>query len=303
MSDNWTTTKISSQDGKTILITGANSGLGLEAAKILSTKGAKVIMAVRNLDKGNQAAKTILSEYPNAQVDVMQLDLADLESVRKFADEFKSKYTQLHILINNAGVMWPPRRESTKQGFESQFGINHLGHFALTGYLLDMLKNTPNSRIVNQSSLAHTMISKLNFDDLNWEKSYNKNKAYAQSKLANLLFTYELDRKLKESGNGCISVACHPGVTATNLFRSSNSLVNWGSGLIGQRVEIGTLPMLRAATEEDLKGGEYYGPKGFMGMSGYPKIVRSTQTSHNIELARKLWQLSEQLTQVKYNFD
>ncbi len=302
MKENWTTSKIASQEGQIILITGANSGLGLEAAKVLSGRGAKVIMAVRNLEKGNQAAKAITSEYPNAQVDVMQLDLADLESVQIFVDEFKSKYTQLHILINNAGVMWPPRRESTKQGFESQFGINHLGHFALTGLLLDILKNTPNSRIVNQSSLAHTMISKLNFDDLNWEKSYNKNKAYAQSKLANLLFTYELDRKLKKNGNSCISVACHPGVTATNLFRSSNSVVNWGSGLIGQRVEMGTLPMLRAATEEGLKGGEYIGPKGFMGMSGYPVRVKSTATANNVDLARKLWSVSEELTGIKYSF-
>ena len=302
MSSTWKIDNIPSQKGKNILITGANSGLGLEAATVLSQKEATVIMAVRNLAKGQQAVDTIKSKFPNAQIDLMQLDLADLESIHSFANAFRSKYNQLHILLNNAGVMWPPHREATKQGFESQFGINHLGHFALTGLLLELLKRTPNSRVVSQSSLAHTMISKINFDDLNWEKSFDKNKAYAQSKLANLLFTYELDRYFKGNNIQSLAVACHPGVTATNLFRSTNRFVNWASSLIGQKVEMGTLPMLRTATEKGLEGAEYFGPAGFMGMAGYPKQVKSTVTANDRDLAKRLWIASEELTKISYNF-
>ena len=197
---NWTITNIPAQADKTILITGANSGLGLEAAKVLSKKGARVIMAVRNLQKGNAALEEIKKENPNAKLDLMQLDLSDFDSIRQFSSVFHTKYTQLDVLINNAGVMDPAQREVTKQNFEIQFGTNHLGHFLLTGLLLEVLKKTPNSRIAVQSSLVHKLKHlkpDIYFDDLNWEKYYNSMQAYAQSKLANLFFAYELDRKLK----------------------------------------------------------------------------------------------------------
>jgi NAD(P)-dependent dehydrogenase (short-subunit alcohol dehydrogenase family) len=302
MKNNWTTKNIPSQKGKTIIITGANSGLGLEAAKVLSSKGARVIMAVRSITKGQDAIAEINREYPTAQLELMQLDLSDLESIRNFADEFKQRHTQIDVLINNAGVMWPPKREETKQGFETQLGINHLGHFALTALLMDVIKQTPNSRIVTQSSIAHTAVSGLNFDDLNWEKSYNKTKAYGQSKLANLLFTYELDRKLKESKANTKAIACHPGVSNTNLFRTSASFVGKAINLIGQKAEMGALPMLRAATEEQLKGSEYIGPKGFMGFSGYPVEVKSTKTARDRQLAKRFWDVSAELTGTRFNF-
>lgn len=299
---NWTTNDIPSQQDKIIVITGANSGLGLEAAKVLSSKGARVIMAVRSLTRGQDAIAQINKTNPSAQLELMHLDLSDLESVAAFANEFKQQHARLDVLINNAGVMWPPKRETTKQGFELQLGINHLGHFALTAHLFDILKATPQSRIVSQSSIAHSMISKLDLANVNWEKSYNKNKAYGQSKLANLLFTYELDRKLKEHKIDTKAIACHPGVSSTNLFRTSASFVAKAVNLIGQKAELGALPMLRAATDESLTGGEFIGPKGFMGFAGYPVKVKSTKTARNQELAKRFWDVSEQLTSVNFSF-
>lgn len=300
MANKWTVNDIPLQNDKAFIITGANSGLGLEAAKVLCSKGAKVIMAVRSLTKGQDAIAKINEDYPSAQVELMKLDLSDLESVSEFAKEFKQRHARLDVLVNNAGVMWPPKRETTRQGFESQFGINHLGHFALTALLFDVLSATPNSRVVNQSSLAHTMLSSLNFNDLNWEKNYNKTKAYSQSKLANLLFTYEMHRKLKAVKANTKAVACHPGVSSTNLFRSSSGMVNGFSQWFGQKAEIGALPMLRAAVDNDVEGGEYFGPKGFMGFAGYPVRVKSTKTAKSNELAQKLWSVSEELTGIKF---
>ena len=298
----WNSTHIPSQQGKIVVITGSNSGLGFEAARVLSKKGGTIVMAVRSLEKGNAAVAKIVQENPDAKLECIQLDLSDLESVNEFAKEFKQKYNRLDILINNAGVMWPPKKELTKQGFESQFGINHLGHFALTGLLLRTLMDTPNSRVVTQSSLAHTMCEGSFFNDINWEKSYSKTKAYAQSKFSNLLFTYELNRKLNAKGISTIAVAAHPGVTGTNLFRSTNKIMERSSKFIGQKVEMGTLPLLRAATEEKLAGGEYFGPAGFMGLAGYPKLVKSSKISHDKQLAKRLWEISEKLTGVVYNF-
>jgi NAD(P)-dependent dehydrogenase (short-subunit alcohol dehydrogenase family) len=306
-SKNWTTKNIPSQKGKTILITGANSGLGFEASKVLSGKGAMVIMAVRNLQKGKEAEEKIKKENPNALLSLMQLDLADFDSIRKFSDAFHATYSQLHVLMNNAGVMAPVKRELTKQNYEVQFGANHLGHFLLTGLLLDVLKNTPNSRIAVQSSLVHKHKqyggADIKFDDLNWEKSYNKDHAYGQSKLANLLFAYELDRKLKEHHIKTIVTAAHPGYTSTNLQKNYGFLVSVIlNSLIAMPVHQGTLPILRAATEEGLKGSEFFGPTKMGEIKGYPELVESSDKSYDKELAANLWEVSEKLTGFTYDF-
>lgn len=297
---NWTINNIADQSGKTILITGGNSGIGLEAARVLSLKNANVILTARSDKNGKAAVEAIKKQQPNAQVNWMVLDLADLDSVRAFSDDFHKQNTRLDILINNAGVMYPASREVTKQNFELQFGTNHLGHFALTALLMDVLKATPGSRVTTQSSIAHTMLSKLDLNDLNWEKTYSRNKAYAQSKLANLLFTYELDRLLKKNGLNVMANAAHPGVTNTNLFRTSG--FGQITKYVTQSVELGTLPVLRAATEPNLKGSEYFGPKGIGGFRGYPVQVRSTPLSHDDSLARALWASSEQLTNIDFIF-
>lgn len=297
---NWTIENIADQSGKTILITGGNSGIGLETARVLSLKNANVILTARSAEKGQAAVDRIKSQYPAATVSWMVLDLADLESVFLFSEAFHASHTRLDVLINNAGVMYPASREVTMQNFELQFGTNHLGHFALTALLLDILKATPGSRVTTQSSIAHTMLNKIDLQDLNWEKSYSRTKAYSQSKLANLLFTYELDRQLKKHGLDVIANAAHPGVTNTNLFKTSG----FGSvtKLVTQRVELGSLPILRAATELNLKGSEYVGPKGFGGFRGFPVHVSSTPTSHNEVLAKVLWAASEKLTKISFDF-
>jgi NAD(P)-dependent dehydrogenase (short-subunit alcohol dehydrogenase family) len=299
---NWTTSDIPSQKGKVIIITGSNSGLGFEAAKVLSQKDATVIMAVRNLEKGKEAIAKIQSENTNAKLELMQLDLSDLNSVRSFSEAFHSKYSRLDILMNNAGVMFPPKREGTKQGFEIQFGTNHLGHFALTGLLLDLIKTTPNARVVTQSSIAHKMNGNIRFDDLNWEKSYSKTAAYAQSKLANLLFTYELDRLFKLNKIDAIATASHPGITFTNLFRSTGPFMGILKTLFAQKVETGTLPLLRAATETGLTGAEFFGPTKMMEIRGYPQLVKSIRKSYDEKLAKELWSVSETLTGITYQF-
>lgn len=303
---NWTADEIPSQQGKTILITGANSGLGLEATKVLSSKGAHVVMTARNLKSGNEAISLIKKENANAKLDLMRLDLSDFASIHKFSEEFHKKYKQLDVLINNAGVMFPVRRELTKQKFEVQFGTNHLGHFLLTGLLLGLLKSTPNSRIAIQSSGQHkAKMGKpdIHFDDLNFDKGYNKYIAYSQSKLANLLFAYELDRQLKSNKIDITVVAAHPGYTKTNLTRHTGFFVQAIiTNILAQKVEIGTLPILRAATDPSVKGGEYFGPTKLNEMHGYPELVKSSDKSYDKELAGKLWKVSEKLTQINYNF-
>jgi NAD(P)-dependent dehydrogenase (short-subunit alcohol dehydrogenase family) len=259
-------------------------------------------MAVRNPDKGRLAIDEIKAQHPEAHLDLMSLDLADLDSVHDFAGEFQLKYSQLDVLINTAGVMFPPQRELSKQGFEIQFAVNHLGHFALTGLLLKMLKTSPGSRVVSQSSMAHKMMGDIHFSDLHGEKNYQKMKFYAQSKLANLLFTYELDRLFKAHNIDAIATASHPGLSATNLFRSSGPLVEFFSSLIGQKASWGALPVLRAATEKALSGAEFFGPRGWFEISGHPVRVKSTPKSHDKELARKLWEVSEELTGVRFDF-
>ncbi|MEH1940881.1 MAG: SDR family NAD(P)-dependent oxidoreductase [Nostoc sp.] len=300
--EKWNAENILSQKGRVAIVTGSSSGIGYETARVLANKQASVIIAVRNLDKGNKALTKILQQNQDADVKVMELDLANLASVKNFAENFKKNYLRLDLLINNAGVMIPPYSK-TMDGFELQFGTNHLGHFALTGQLLELSIGTEGSRIVNVSSGAHT-IGKIDFDDLNWEKrSYAKWKAYGDSKLANLYFTYELDRKLKDNGIDTLVTASHPGWTATELQRTSGGIVEYLNGILAQDITMGALPTLRAAIEAGLKGAEYFGPNGFMEMRGYPIKVESNELSKDRAIAKKLWEVSEKLTGVKFEFN
>jgi NAD(P)-dependent dehydrogenase (short-subunit alcohol dehydrogenase family) len=285
------------------MITGANSGIGLEAARTLAGAGARVIMASRNTEKGEAAAAEIRASFPDAQLDVRKLDLSSLASVRAFAEGFDEQ--QLDLLINNAGVMVPPYTKSA-DGFELQLATNHLGHFALTGLLLDKVLATPHARVVTISSTAHKM-GKIKFDDLQRERSYNRWPAYGQSKLANLLFALELDRRLKAAGSDVLSVAAHPGYSATNLqFAVTPSRIErLGSAVLNrvyaQSAEQGALPTLYAATAE-IAGGSFVGPDGFQEMRGKPKVVTPTRAARDPETARRLWDVSEELTGVTFAF-
>ena len=297
MTERWTENHVPDQRGRVAIVTGANSGIGWDTARVLAQKGARVIMACRNMEKANHAANKIRLLDPAGEVVVMQLDLGDLDSVRAFASAFREQYAQLDLLINNAGVMMPPYGK-TVQGFEQQFGINHLGHFALTGLLLNLLTTTSGARIVTVSSGSHNF-GIINFDDLNWERGYPAQRAYGQSKLANLLFTYELQRKLVAAGQDTLAVAAHPGWTATNLQQHS-SIIERLNPLFAQTTAMGVLPTLYAAVAPDVRGGEYFGPDGFMEMRGYPTKVGSNQRSHDEAVAQRLWKVSEDLTQVHY---
>jgi len=294
---NWSADQLPDQTGRVAIVTGANSGIGFETARVLADKGATVVMACRNLDKANPKADEIRSRHPSAHVEVMQLDLADLESVEAFADAFRGKHSRLDLLINNAGIMVPPLGK-TAQGFETQFGVNHLGHFALTAQLLDLVLDTSGSRIVNVSSMAHKL-GKIDFSNLNAEHGYNAQAAYGQSKLANLLFTYELQRRLEKAGNDTLAVAAHPGWTATNLQEHAKS-VKFLNRFFAQKPLEGALPTLYAAGETRVQGAEYYGPSGLLEMNGPPKRVSSTKRSHDANLAERLWNVSEDLTGVQF---
>ena len=313
MAENWTIENIPDQIGRTAIITGANSGIGFEAAKALAGKGAHVILAVRSEAKGQHALDAIRAAHPQASLEMMLLDLADLHSIGEFSNNYLEHNEKLDLLINNAGVMAIPYRE-TADGFEMQFGSNHLGHFALTGRLLEPLLTTPGSRVVTVSSALHQS-GRMNFDDLMGRQHYEKRAAYAQSKLANLLFAYELDRRLKTIGArgsvkpSTISLGVHPGYANTNLqeagpIMEGSTLGRWAMEianiLFAQSAAMGALPTLYGATEPGLQGSEYIGPNGFMGMRGYPAPTRSNERSHDLELATRLWQISEELTGVKY---
>ena len=303
----WTEKDIPDLSGKTAVITGANSGLGYHAALELARKGAHVIMACRTVAKAQAAYDQILKEVPNASLEIMPLDLASLASIRAFSEVMHQKFSRLDILINNAGVMGIPR-VLTADGFEMQFGTNHLGHFALTGLLLDIIRETPGSRIVTVSSLMH-QFGVINFDDLMGERRYKRWDAYSQSKLANLLFAYELQRKLQENHSTTRSIGAHPGYAATNLqfayaeMRKS-ALDRWfnqlGNNLLAQSAAQGALNELYAATAPQAEGGSFIGPDGRGGSRGYPKPVKSTARSYDLDTAHKLWQVSEELTGVKY---
>ncbi len=306
---NWTADDIPSLEGKTAVITGANSGLGYYTARELARQGAHTIMACRSMERAESARGDILGELGDAPVEVMALDLADLASVRKFADAFHAKFDRLDLLINNAGIMAIPRRE-TRDGFEMQIGVNHLGHFALTGHLLESLRDADDGgRVVNVSSGAHQG-GDIRFNDLHWRQKYSKWGAYAQSKLANLLFTYELQRRLDAADDNLISVAAHPGYAATNLQTAGPDMegstikrkfMEWANDLVAQSAEMGALPTLYAATETDVSGGDYYGPAGFMEMKGHPTKVESNKKSNDPERARRLWELSQRETGVEFD--
>ncbi|OSC40349.1 SDR family NAD(P)-dependent oxidoreductase [Mycobacterium decipiens] len=297
----WTAADIPDQTGRTAVVTGANTGLGFETAAALAARGALVVLAVRNLDKGKQAAARITGATAGADVELQELDLASLESVRAAAAQLKSDHERIDLLINNAGVMYTPKSR-TADGFEMQFGTNHLGHFALTGLLLDRLLPVAGSRVVTVSSLGHRIRAAIHFDDLQWETSYSRVGAYGQSKLANLLFTYELQRRLAPGGT-TIGVAAHPGGSNTELMRNLPRWVTAASILLEpfvQDADRGALPILRAATDPAVRGGQYFGPDGFGEIRGYPKVVASSAQSHDVELQRRLWTVSEELTGVVY---
>jgi NAD(P)-dependent dehydrogenase (short-subunit alcohol dehydrogenase family) len=301
----WTAADIPDQSGKLIVITGGNSGIGFEAARALAGRGAHVMLAVRSAQRGQAAAEAIGREHARARVEIAELDLADLASVRRFAENFQSRHTSLPVLINNGGVMATPYRR-TAQGFELQFGTNHLGHFALTGWLLPVLLATPGVRVVTVSSGVHIR-GRIDFDNLDGARGYRAWAAYAQSKLANLLFAYELQRRVDSAGGGLLSFACHPGWAATNLqaagFRMRGSrlgvLLAEAANHLAVSAAAGALPILYAATAPGIQGGRYIGPTGFASRGG-PGALRSSARSYDPVLAQRLWQASEELTGVVY---
>ncbi|WP_103349494.1 SDR family NAD(P)-dependent oxidoreductase [Amycolatopsis sp. CA-128772] len=299
MSDNWTERDVPSQHGRVAVITGANTGLGFDTAKVLAERGATVVLAVRDVAKGKQAAARLGA---NADVTVQELDLSSLESVRSAAADLHATLPKIDLLINNAGVMYPPR-QSTRDGFELQFGTNHLGHFAFTGLLLDLLLPVEGSRVVTVASIAHRIRAAIHFDDLQWENSYDRVAAYGQAKLANLMFAYELQRRLAPHGT-TTSIAAHPGVARTELMRNSpavlRALFPVVAPLFTQSSERGALPTLRAATDPAALGGQYDGPAGPGGYRGRPRVVTSTPQSYDVSIQRRLWAVSEELTAVKY---
>jgi NAD(P)-dependent dehydrogenase (short-subunit alcohol dehydrogenase family) len=312
MAREWTVERMPDQSERTVVVTGANSGLGYWATAAFARKGAAVVMACRSESRGEKAAADIRETVPDATLDVRRLDLGDLDSVAAFADGFSTDYDDLHVLCNNAGVMAIPRQE-TVDGFETQFGVNHLGHFALTGHLLDHLRETDGeSRVVTQSSGLHER-GKIDFSDLHGEHEYDKWDAYGQSKLANLLFAFELDRRLDAADvEGVTSVGCHPGYADTNLQRrgpeQSGStlrlyLMKVANAVFAQDAEQGALPMLYAATADDIEGGEYVGPTGFMDMRGPPGQATPSDRARNLDTAARLWGVSEELTGVAYGLD
>jgi NAD(P)-dependent dehydrogenase (short-subunit alcohol dehydrogenase family) len=305
VSENWTAEQMPDQAGRTAVVTGANSGLGLVAARELARAGADVVLACRNTEKGEAAAQSIAAAAPGAKVEVEALDLSSLASVRAFAERFGAAHEGLDLLINNAGVMAPPRRQ-TADGFELQFGTNHLGHFALTGLLLGGMQGREDARVVTVSSSAHKL-GRIRFDDLQGERRYFRWTAYCQSKLANVLFARELDRRLRAAGSTVASLAAHPGYSATNLQSAAPPLLDRlvmvvSNRLIAQSAEMGALPELYAATRPNLDGGLFIGPDGFEEQRGYPKVVRPVRAGRDEATAARLWEVSEELTGSGYVF-
>ncbi len=302
----WTAVDVGDQHGRIAVITGATSGLGLQTAKVLAEHGSAVVVAGRDPGKTAAAADLIVSAAPDSQVETAELDLASLDSVRKAAADLMARFPRLDLLINNAGVMMSPYG-LTADGFELQVGTNHLGHFALTGLLLPALLPVHGSRVVTVSSNGHRA-GRMDFDNLLSSRRYSRTGAYGRSKLANLMFTYELQRRLSAAGAHTIALAAHPGTARTDLTRHLTPLANTvmaprfaalNSWWV-QDAEAGALPTLRAATDPAAIGGTYYGPDGFMQLTGYPVVVRSSARSHNGDAQRRLWAMSEQLTGVSY---
>ncbi|MFH5798862.1 oxidoreductase [Haladaptatus sp. CMAA 1911] len=310
---NWTARNMPDQSGRTVIVTGANSGLGFEATKAFARKGAHVVMACRSLDRATRARREIESMVTDASLTVLELDLGSHASIRQFVTEFESEFDRLDVLLNNAGIMMTPY-STTEDGFERQLGVNHLGHFALTGLLLDRLIETDGeTRVVTQSSIAHKSGSgEIHFDDLNGKQSYGRFEAYAQSKLANLLFTYELDRRLRSIGADTIAVAAHPGSSATELTSGDTemdtSIVQqivrkFVNTFLTQSAGAGVLPVLYAATAANVDGGHYIGPDGLFEMRGNPTHVISNATSYDHATARRLWEVSEEMTGVTFEVE
>ena len=302
----WTASEMPNLSGKVIIVTGGNSGIGFEAAKEFARKGAHVTLACRNMEKARSAMDEIVAEIPGASVEIMALDLASLDSVRQFATAFNAKHDRLDILVNNAGIMMVPYSE-TAEGFESQFGVNHLAHFALTGLLLEPLLATPGARVVTISSNAHER-GRMDFEDLGFQNgnSYDRSVAYNRSKLANLLFTKELQRRLEESGVDVMAVSAHPGISMTHLADHliEGPFVDLALPLaskILQSASMGALPTLRAAVDPLARGGDYYGPDGFNSFRGYPVKINTSPAAQDTADAQHLWNVSERLTSVTYD--
>jgi NAD(P)-dependent dehydrogenase (short-subunit alcohol dehydrogenase family) len=293
----WSEADIPDQSGRTAVVTGANSGIGYETARALAAKGARVVLACRSEDKGRDAERRVRAAAPAADVRFEPLDLGALASVRAFAEKLSAEEPRLDLLINNAGIMMPPLGR-TAEGFETQLGTNHLGHFALTGLLLPRLRATQRARVVSVSSTAHWW-GRIDFSDLNAERSYDATRAYGQSKLANLLFARELQRRFDAAGIAALSVAAHPGSTRTNLQQYSSLLRNFVR-VLSQEPPQGALPTLRAATDPGVRGGEYYGPSRIFGTIGPPERARSSARAQDAAVARRLWEVSEQLTGVRF---
>ena len=303
MADGWTADRVPDQSGRIAVVTGANSGLGLVTARELARKGALVVLACRNMEKGRAALAEVAAAASGPEPELEELDLASLASARSFAERFKSKHDGLDLLVNNAGVMASPRR-LTADGFELHFGTNHLGHFALTGLLLPLMKGREDARVITLSSNAHKTVRGIAFDNLNGDRRYFRWSAYGQSKLANLLFALELDRRLRARGSTVKSLAAHPGYATTNLQSAAAPLfdrmvMKVSNAVVGQSAEMGALPVLYAATEPGLEGGTYAGPDGIGEHRGHPKIVQPNRTARDENTARRLWDVSEDLTGVR----
>lgn len=299
----WTAADVPDQAGRVAVITGSNTGIGYHTAAVLAKHGATVVLAVRDLDKGRAAAKKITRACPKATVELQQLDLSSLASVRHAAEALSAAHPRIGLLINNAGVMYTPK-QTTVDGFELQFGTNHLGHFALTGLLLPRMLRVKGSRVVTVSSMAHRIMAQIHFDDLQWQDGYNRIAAYGQSKLANLMFSYELQRRLAAKRRSTIAVAAHPGTANTELTRYLPPFLRPADRLllplVIQSAAMGALPTLRAATDPEVSGGQYYGPGGLGEQRGHPKLVESSKQSYDVELQQRLWEVSEELTGITY---
>lgn len=303
MQHTWTIQHIPDQHGRVAVVTGASSGLGFETAKALARRGATAVLAVRDLDRGRAAAGRITRSTVNADVTVQECDLAWLDSVRTAAEGIRARHPRIDLLVNNGGVMCTPHG-ITRDGFETQFRINHLGHFALTGLLLEPLLTVPGSRVVTVTSLAHRF-TRINLNDLQWKhRRYNRFAAYGQSKLANLMFTYELQRRLAERNTDTLAIAAHPGSAQTAIMRHLPGplprVAKAFGPLLAQPPAQGALPMLRAATDPTAQGGQFYGPDGFQQTMGAPVAVTSAGQSYDTAVQHRLWTMSESLTQVAY---
>ena len=299
--DKWNIDEVSSQPGKVAIVTGANSGIGYEVTLGLVKKDVEVILACRNMQKAEEAKAKILHVYPDARINPMKVDMSSLNDVKKFAEMFRRHYHNLHLLINNAGIMMSPYKV-TEDSFENQFATNYIGHFALTGLLLPLLTGTPKSRIITLSSLSYKW-SKIQFDDIHANKGYSKIKAYGQSKRACLMFAFELQRRLSGAGYDTLSIAAHPGLSKTNLDQYYPALIRPLGNFFLQPAAKGALPILYAALDKKINGGEFIGPDGFQQMGGYPKKVEADQYSNDKKVAKRLWSESEKMTNVFYLTD